>query len=395
EAPTDIEPIESLYHALQEAGEGNEDARAMIETNVRTDVIERTMKAGHIMSVDLMVDEAGKIQQHGQSLDSVHANSLRFAADSWQMRERVEAETRNAFRIQHHYENGDLEDNYFVVFSRAADNMSEVAMREAGFFTDTMSCAIQVTSVQEGRLVTESAFIAGIEAPGGERHDAEVIERVGQELGADLTGLNAAETIDTPALVPKSMMPAGAIDLVELADNCRGTFFGQAKPRLDYQAYREVCARRERRFEPKVQVITERLIRERQSIDTPVMATRRLHELSEEQMVEQAIGDTDIDPRVFGPAAAAAVEQARRAYHDGDTERLLHYTNVAKTTAESSSCPGAARDSIDSVAESRQSAPDDDCEFVSKKCPECGAKNVKTKVTKNHISGSCGCVKKK
>jgi hypothetical protein len=42
---------------------------------------------------------------------------------------------------------------------------------------------------------------------------------------------------------------------------------------------------------------------------------------------------------------------------------------------------------------------DGDCEFMSKKCPECGAKDVKTKVSsikgtdKKHISGSCGCSK--
>lgn len=41
---------------------------------------------------------------------------------------------------------------------------------------------------------------------------------------------------------------------------------------------------------------------------------------------------------------------------------------------------------------------DGDCEFISKKCPECNAENVKTRVTKisetqKHISGSCGCSK--
>lgn len=35
----------------------------------------------------------------------------------------------------------------------------------------------------------------------------------------------------------------------------------------------------------------------------------------------------------------------------------------------------------------------DECEFISKECPECGAKNVKTKVTKHKITGSCGCSK--
>jgi hypothetical protein len=43
----------------------------------------------------------------------------------------------------------------------------------------------------------------------------------------------------------------------------------------------------------------------------------------------------------------------------------------------------------------RSSSKDElgDCEFTSKKCPECKKENVKTKVTKTHISGSCGCRK--
>lgn len=36
-----------------------------------------------------------------------------------------------------------------------------------------------------------------------------------------------------------------------------------------------------------------------------------------------------------------------------------------------------------------------DCEFVSKECPMCHAKNVLTKSTKTSISGSCGCYKAK
>jgi hypothetical protein len=51
---------------------------------------------------------------------------------------------------------------------------------------------------------------------------------------------------------------------------------------------------------------------------------------------------------------------------------------------------GLSRDKLSSYGNK-----DDDCEFVSKKCPMCGAKNVKTKVTKTRISGSCGCSKSK
>lgn len=39
----------------------------------------------------------------------------------------------------------------------------------------------------------------------------------------------------------------------------------------------------------------------------------------------------------------------------------------------------------------KKQGSDKDCEFISKSCPKCGEKNVKTKVTKTHISGSCGC----
>ncbi len=44
---------------------------------------------------------------------------------------------------------------------------------------------------------------------------------------------------------------------------------------------------------------------------------------------------------------------------------------------------------------SKLKSGDGDCEFISKSCPECHEKNVKTKVTKTHISGSCGCSKRR
>jgi len=396
EAPTAVQPIESLHEAVQLAAEGDRRARAMIETNVRTDVIERTMKAGHITSVDLMVDEAGKIQQHGQRLDSVQANSLRFAADTWQMRERTEAETRNTFRLQYHFDQGDLDDHYFVVFSRAADNMSEAAMKRAGFFTDTMSCAIQVTSVENGRLVTASAFVAGVEKPGAPRHDETTVVKAAEKLGVDYSGLDATEILDTPVLVPKRMLPNGTVDLVRLTDAVRGTFFGQAKPAQDYAAYLKLCREREERFEPKVQKIVNQLINERTVIGSPVEAVRRLHEISGEQMLEQAVGDDDIDPAVFGAVSAAALMEARLAYQRGDAERVVEHIRFAKANRMDSSCPGAALGYGEEADQNRDnSSAGDECEFVSKKCPECGAKNVKTKVTKSRITGSCGCSKGK
>lgn len=397
-----VKPIESLHQAIREAADGDPEARKMVEMNVRTDVIERTMKSGHVIKVDLMVDEAGTIQQHGQSMQSVQANSLRFAADSPEMRERVEAETTNLFRFQQHFQEGTLDDYYFVVFSRAADNMAQPDMEEAGFFTETMSCAIQVSTVEDGRLTMESAFVSGIKRPGEERHDGQTLRGVCADLEVDCPD-TATDTIDTPYLIHKSKLPNGAIDLVELWDknvprdgDGEGIFFGEAKPAQDYLEYLEVCRQREERFEPKVQKITEQLIQEHETIATPVAAVRRLGELSGEQMIEQAFGDTDIDPRVFGAVSADRIIQGRAALEQGRYDEALNHMNVAKANDNSSSCPGVASGTSQSQkGESRSSTDSDECEFISKKCPECGAKNVKTKVTKNKITGSCGCSKSK
>ncbi len=393
-------PIESLYDALQLASEGHQEAYRMIETNVRTDVVERTIKAGHVIKVDLMIDEAGKIQQHGQSMETVQANSLRFASNSWQMRERTEAETTNAFRIEQLHRHGELQDYSFVVFSMAADNMTEAEMQKVGFFTDTMSCAIQVTTANGSRLSTESAFVAGIKEPGGVRHDAGAIITLAARFGVDLAGKTAAEIINTPLKIHNSLLPNGVVDLVKLYDECVGdSFFGEAHPKQDYAEYVRKCQERERMLQPKVDAITRELIAKLPYIHNRIQAAQALDRISQKHMVEQAVFDHSINPKVFGPAAEHIV-LARQYFETGNIEQGIAETNQAKATAQSNSCPAALIDGTEqkgSGAESNGSgsSDDEDCEFVSKKCPKCGEKNVLTKVTKHSISGSCGCSVKK
>jgi hypothetical protein len=391
----EVQPIESLYDAIHKAAEGDPIARKMVETNVRTDVVERTIKAGHIIKVDLHVDEAGKIMQHGQSMESVQANSLRFAADSPQMRERTEAEATNAFRIEQYHREGLLQDYSFVVFSRAADNMTKQQMIDTGFFIDTMSCAIQITTAKDGRLTMESAFVAGVRRPGEKRHDAETVVATVEEFGLHLGDKTAAETIDTPYLIHNSLIPNGAVDVVEVFDRKAGTFFGEAKPRQDYLEYRQKCQAREQMFQPKVDTIVRELINEAPRINSRLEAVKRLHKLSEKHMVEQAAFDHSINPWVFGSVAALHIEQARVQFELGNNSGGLDLVRQAKATAASSSCPTAFNKSLadSSQEDSDKETADDseDCEFVSKECPVCHAKNVKTRVTKTRITGSCGC----
>lgn len=378
-------PIASLHDALHRAAEGDQAGRRLVETNVSTDVIERTIKTGHVMQkTPLMITKEGKLLQYGQTMDSIQANSLRLAADHPVMRARTEAEARNACRIEHLNNQSYFDDYSFVVFSRAEN------LPEFGFFTETMSVSMQVTSKQADGLALESAFVSGVAQPGGKPHDEATILRLGRMLGVDLSGKTAAEIIDTPLLIHNSLLPNGVIDLVQMYDQAAGgTFFGEDRQPHDYLAYLQSCHEREQTFAPRVRRITAELIAAAREIDTPLTAVRLLHDISEKHMVKQAIVDTSIDSRVFGQVSGSYIEQARRAVERGDLEVAEAYGRSAIKTADSSSCPSAIREKSDDTKTA-------DCEFISKKCPLCEKRNVKTIVKKigrhtRRISGSCGC----
>lgn len=396
EAAERLRPIESLYDALKFAAEGDRQARSMVSTNVATDVVERTMKTAHVSKVTLSADESGRIQQNRQSMESVQANSLRLTSDP-RMLERTKAETLNSFRIADLHKQGILETHNVVVFSRAADNMSGLDMRRAGFFVETLSASIQVTSAVGDEITTESAFVAGRKAPNIKRHDAEAFVGVGNQLGVDLEGKDATELLATPLLVPKSRMPNGVIDLVKLYDEASGgSFFGESKPAQDYEEYLEVCREREVRFEPVVETITNKLIAEAPTITDRLHATERLHQLSQDHMVIQAAFDDDIDPRVFGPAAKY-IEQARTFADQGNMNLALQNLLHGQRVAVSSSCPSALKAAMEQANGENGQEGDankkvEDCDFVSKKCPVCKEGPAKTMVrngTYYHVGKGC------
>lgn len=398
-----IQPIESLYDAIQLAAEnGNEDAYNMVRANVAADVVERTIKSGHITEVDLHVDEAGRIQQFGQTMEAVQANSLQHMVDvSPQMLARTKAEALNAFRIQEKYDQGLLHDYSFVVVSRAPDDMTKQEVADAGFFTDTMSFSIQATTLKDGQLKTESAFVAGVATPGAPRHDAVAMAALGEYLGVDLSDMPATQLLDTPLLVSKKLMPEGVVELVAVCDDATGGFFGVDKPRQDYLEYRAQCRERETLLQPKVDSIVTELIAEAPTIRDREHAAERLGRISGKHMVQQAMFDYEIDPRVFGEEAAGEVAWGRYCFEQGLIEEGLAATRSAERTETSSSCPSGSRhrsfegqDSGSGERTTGQKEEAGDCEYVSKKCPKCGSKNVKTVVSKGKITGSCGCTAK-
>ncbi len=334
--------ITSLMDAIKKSREGDKEARKFVTNNVGTDIFERTIKAGLIMKAKLSVDQNGSIMQHGQTMQTTHRNALLYASATPAIMERSKPETRNDFRIDSLYKQDWLNDYYFVTVSRCADNIPFEKLDDNGFFSDTLSASIQATIASQDGLTTESAFVAGVTKPGEDPHDIQTVISFGETLGVDYSGKTAAEIIDTPLLIHKSLMPNGVIDLVQLYDICAGgTFFGEAKPQQDYSEFVEFCRQREQEFGPIVERIVEKLISEASTMLTPLDAIKRLHKLSEEEMLKQSIVDNRINPRVFGSEAAIHIEQARVHHALGNTELAQSATRKALDTARSSSCPGA------------------------------------------------------
>lgn len=387
----------SLMEAIHAAAEGDTEARRLIVTNVRTDAVERTIKAAHISEVELVVDSNGSITQFGQSMAAIQENALRYASGSEAMMRRSQAETRNSFRISSAYRQGLLDEYAFVVISRAADDMTEQEMDDTGFFTDTMSCAIQLTTLRGDMLVTESAFVAGKTAPDQPRHDKETVVSLGEKLGVNLGGKTATEIIDTPLLVHKSLLPYGVASIVAMYDEAAGgTFFGEAKPQQDYATYAQHCREREAHYDHRIERIVNRLITEAPTIATPVQATKRLHELTGAEMVEEAVINKQINPAVFGGVSAFSILQARHEFEQGNTKAAADHVVIAKKNDASKSCPNAVNGSQLAKSKPEGGSSEDSekttekDEWVKMTCPICGDKNqYGWKCGDKHCS-SCG-----
>jgi hypothetical protein len=192
--------------------------------------------------------------------------------------------------------------------------------------------------------------------------------------------------LDTPLLIPKEMMPNGVIDVIERYDDAAGgTFFGQRKPRQNYKEYLKFCRQREAAMEPNVQKVVDELLQAKDLLE-PLDAVKKLHELSEKYMVEYAVEDESIDPRVFGAVSAEHIKQARAWLSQGDAERYRQSLLSAQATAVSSSCPTAIAARAAAAAAAGE-AFDSDGLPISSEASSANRKNWKTKIGMCIIKG--------
>lgn len=387
--------IGSLFEAIQLAAEGDPAARKNVITNFITDMFERTYKTGMVISVPLWQSIKGLVQ-YGQTLESVYVNTLRRNM-SPQMRQRSEVEARNFARIEKLNQQGLFEKGYSVlVVSMVPDDMSKSEASKEQFFVDNMSCSMQLTGCDETtQLRVESAFVSGAAGPDAQRFDMDAVIGLYMYFGVDVRGKTVTEILDTPLMIHNSLLPNGVLDVVKLYDQfVGGKFFGQDRPQEDYIAFRAKCIKKQNDLKQLAEGGSDELIRASARIHSPEEACRMLSKISARKMIDQSIADKDIDPRVFGVVSAANIHLARDLLAQGEYERMMAKRDQAIISDNSSSCPGGVRPADGFSGDNKTSAKDSDngpCEFISKECPKCKEKNVKTVVTARKITGSCGC----
>ena len=268
-----------------------------------------------------------------------------------------------------------------AVFSTASTTMSQKTKQEYNFFTDTETCSVQLMRAEGDDIELGTALVAGKATPDSSRHDIAAIHRLARERGIELMTTDGTEMIQHMFLIPKGEL-TGVETLVEwLDDAAGGTFYGLAEPRQNYQKYAQERLALAAQFDDMTAEVVEQMKRDAHSFRTPMDAIRRLDELSAQACIRRAVVDTEVDIRVFGPAAEAEIIDARFFAARGDMVRAEAATERAFAKDTSGSCPlrlkkNRTEDDDDDPFSQRD--PGEDNETVGKKkkgkCPYCRAK---------------------
>lgn len=368
----------TLKEAAQRAKKGNEQARELVEANVGTDYMERTYKTKNVIRVVLATDEFGNLMQHGQTIEDVNINTLAHLKNN-ALRKRGEIEAHNAVRQQHCYETGALKDNAILTWSTVFDEIAREEAEELGYFTENMSCAVQLITEEDGEVVLYSAFVAGSDSADGERFDLDAIVAAAAELGLDYSGMSSNEILSQPGLIPKALLPDGILTVVEKYDQHipgdQERFFGRIHhDSRDYRAHMLECQRREKQVSHHVKQVARSIIEASDTFMRPTDATELLDRLNDKVLKKNIVYDTTIESNVLGNVARQFVEEARLHAEAGNEEATRQAQAKVEQYGRSSSCPKDSASSAE-VNPSNDGSQPENSESAGKKrwmsCPFC------------------------
>ncbi len=374
----DGEKSVTLLSLVEQARQGNSEAFLAVRTNVHTAVVETIYKTGHIMKVEMAESESGGLEQHGHDILDVQANALRYGTQQLQLFARTEVEVLNTHRLLDIKRAGWLQDHYLVFESFFPDNVSAAEAAKAGFFARSRTGVVQAITYNPdtGSYMTEAAFING---EGGE--DVLAARRLHARWGDDEAG-GTTELLGRPRLVPKSLMPNGVYDYVQmLNEEVPGHDFLDESG--DAQAFLAQCAAREANLAATTERVTRRLLDNAERLDSPQAAIQALFEIVGEEAFRHAALDDSVDAHVFGEKAAPLIERGRQLYAAGDFNGAGRILAAAEAVSEPSMCGIGVNNSSDGTSDSltgeKKTGGTEILECVT--CPFCGETVDATKTT--------------
>jgi len=347
-------PAMTLLEALKKtAKERSGEAESLVDVNVGTAVSEACFKTDHITRVAMQLTNSGELMQFGQTMTQFQYNSLALRPKRHPHLEAVtRQEALNGHCIEDLANAGVLDNYWFVVSSLVPENVPEEDLGEKGdgYFLHSLTYVNQATTMQNGSVVTESAFSAGTGAPESAsfderialRHDVQTISNVRQRLG--LPPITSTDEALEGILVPKNLMPNGVVDFMRMCDEEADVILNRQIDRNSsfyMNLLADSMAKEESLADVKAAVKAD-LLQSSGAIQDPMEAIQLLWELTKKHSVRSAATNFYIDPIVFGAEAVGQVEESRYRMSIGDYIGAEMAIREALKVATISGCGGGS-----------------------------------------------------
>jgi hypothetical protein len=345
----------NLLEMLRLAKAGNSEALKLVTININTATAEACFKDGHVTDVYMQRNESGQLMQFGQSMDSVHRNSITMRPNRHPKLKRItQAEALNGHRIEDALEAGQLKDHYFVVVSMIPEGVpeKELGADGDGYFLDGLTYVVQATSeLNSSKVKTESAFMAGVDPEEGDsfedrmdkRFDIRVVSKVYERLRLEPPS-SVAEFLENGIYISKTLMPNGVVDFMRWCAEAKDELLGR---QIDHKPedHREIILeskRREASLEGARQNVLNDLLSRVEELSNPMEAVQLIWKLVKKHTTEDSFTNMNIDPKVFGKAAEPYINVARHLIQTGRKQMAQAFMQKAHARAVITGCGGGS-----------------------------------------------------
>lgn len=356
-------PNVNVLERIKAAKAGDPEAKKWFAINVATAVYEAVFKKGYVGETYMDRTTDGQLVQFGQTNGDIHHNAIAFRPGRHPILQDItEAEALNRHRIEAALDAGVLDDYYYVVFSLVPNGVPERELGPGGdgYFLDSLTMSIQATAaLPNGRVKTETAFMAGVEEEEGDtfrgrlarRHDFQAVAMLDEQLGHEAPD-TAPERLRSGRFIPKAMMPNGVADVMYWLDLAGDQVLDrkfERKPE-DYMGLRLESKRREASLDDVREKVMADVYGMIEGVAEPAEAIQLIWDSVREHATTASLTNLNIDPKVFGRAAAADIDMARYHFHQGNRAAAFSHMEKAREAATISGCGGG------STAEDKESS---------------------------------------